>query len=608
MVIGAIIAIVVGVGIVAFARPADGDVIAAETTVAGAPVGDLTLAQAREVVLARARELLDDQTEVVADGPPAFSRTLSRRDLRPNPRIAAALDAADDPRGPWGRALARIGLAPEREVQLDFAYDEKRLAERIADIRADVERAPRDAAVAVDEAGARVVASAEGQALDVDALRRDLERFPPRIELGVTASAPTIDDAAAGAARRRANALLTTPPTIVLGSRRASLTREDVQAALGFRPGEERLQVILDPEILAAVLGPVFGQDEREPADASFAINGTVVSVVPSQVGRGVDIPRLATTLVRRAGRPATGARFTELKPELTTAEANKLRIREQIATFTTAYDCCGSRVTNIQRGAALIDGTIIPPDGTFSLNDALGERTVERGFVPAGQIVAGRLEDAIGGGVSQIATTTYNAAFFGGMEIIDHTPHQFYISRYPAGREATVSWGGPELVFRNDWPAGVLLKAFAGSNSITVTLYSSRLGRRVETVSGPQTDFVAPEVVEETDSGLPPGTRQVEQEAGGSGFTITYDRQVYVGDEVKRDEDYRWRYSPQNGYVTVGPPKRDPPPKKDGRPKDDAPAGEPTDETAPAAPEGSPPPDGAPAPGGVTPPATVPG
>ena len=73
---------------------------------------------------------------------------------------------------------------------------------------------------------------------------------------------------------------------------------------------------------------------------------------------------------------------------------------------------------------------------------------------MPAPQINAGELEDAVGGGVSQMATTIFNAAFFAGLDLVSHTPHEFWITRYPPGREATVSWGGPELIVRNDWPA----------------------------------------------------------------------------------------------------------------------------------------------------------
>ena len=105
-----------------------------------------------------------------------------------------------------------------------------------------------------------------------------------------------------------------------------------------------------------------------------------------------------------------------------------------------------------------------------------------------APQIAAGRLEDAVGGGVSQVSTTMYNAAFFAGLDLVAHTPHQFYISRYPEGREATLSLGGPELVFVNDWDAAVLISAQAGSNGITIRFFSTKLGRRVETETGPRT------------------------------------------------------------------------------------------------------------------------
>ncbi len=159
-----------------------------------------------------------------------------------------------------------------------------------------------------------------------------------------------------------------------------------------------------------------------------------------------------------------------------------------------------------------------MPAGGTFSLNETLGERTTARGFVPAPQINAGELEDAVGGGVSQLSTTTFNAAFFAGMRIVTHTPHEFWITRYPAGREATVSWGGPEMIFENDWPAGVLIRAEADDSGITVRMYSSKLRRRVT-------------------------TRTEGDPVEGTAFSVAYTRQVRVGDELKRDERFTWTY-----------------------------------------------------------------
>ena len=180
-------------------------------------------------------------------------------------------------------------------------------------------------------------------------------------------------------------------------------------------------------------------------------------------------------------------------QPKLTTEEAQKLRITELVSEFTTNYPCCAPRVTNIKRAATLLDGTIILPGKVFSLNGALGKRTKAKGFVSAPQIFNGRFEDAVGGGISQVATTLFNAAFFSGIKLVAHQAHQFYISRYPMGREATVSWGGPELIFRNDWPAAILMKLDASDSGITVRFYSTKLGRRVTTTTGEPYDLTTP-------------------------------------------------------------------------------------------------------------------
>ena len=221
------------------------------------------------------------------------------------------------------------------------------------------------------------------------------------------------------------------------------------------------------------------------PATPRFAVGEQGVRVVPSRPGRVLDVERIGRSLVSNLESTTHLARFAKTAPALTTEEAEKLDIREPISEFTTYYSCCQPRVTNIQRAAQLLDGTIVRPGEEFSLNGALGKRTVERGFVAAPQIFDGRLEDAVGGGISQVATTLYNAAFFAGVKLVAHQAHQFYISRYPMGREATVSWGGPELIFRNDWPAAILVKVAASDSAITVRFYSRKLGRRVETTTG---------------------------------------------------------------------------------------------------------------------------
>ena len=201
------------------------------------------------------------------------------------------------------------------------------------------------------------------------------------------------------------------------------------------------------------------------------------MQVVPSQNGRQVDMDAVATAIL--AGERRIDAPIAEVIPERDTAWAEGLGIKEEVSTFTTRHASGEARVTNIHVAADLLNNTIVEPGATFSLNDTIGPRTVDRGFVLA-PVFYGEFTEDIGGGVSQLATTTFNAVFWGGYEDVFHKPHTIYISRYPMGREATVNYGTVDLQFRNDSNAGVLIRTSYSSNSITVTFYGDKEGKVV--------------------------------------------------------------------------------------------------------------------------------
>ena len=252
--------------------------------------------------------------------------------------------------------------------------------------------------------------------------------------------------------------------------------------------------------------------------DATFRFSGSDVELVPAVQGRILDVAATALRLAE-SDSPRVEAAVTFVDPDVTTAELTALGIRDLVSEFTTYYPPGQPRVVNIRRAAAAIDGTILPPGGTFSMNEALGERTIAKGYVAAPQISGSSFVDSVGGGISQVATMLYNGAFFAGLELIEHQPHTLYIDRYPLGREATISWGGPELIFRNDWPASLVIKLATTETSITARLFSSRLGRRVE-----------------TETSAPYGH-------GGGGFEVDYTRRVYRGGRLARDERHHVRY-----------------------------------------------------------------
>ncbi len=128
--------------------------------------------------------------------------------------------------------------------------------------------------------------------------------------------------------------------------------------------------------------------------------------------------------------------------------------------------------------------GVVIPPGGSFSVNDHVGERTAAKGFVAAGAIRDGKHVDEIGGGISQFATTIFNAAYFAGLQIDASQAHSEYFSRYPRGREATMGFPAPDLAFTNNTPYGILIWTSYTDTSLTVTLYSTPHARAEQTGS----------------------------------------------------------------------------------------------------------------------------
>ena len=150
-------------------------------------------------------------------------------------------------------------------------------------------------------------------------------------------------------------------------------------------------------------------------------------------------------------------------------------QIVELVGEFTTRHRCCQGRVTNIQRIADIVRGLYLLPDETVSLNEYVGRRTREKGFVAAGAIRSGHLEAEVGGGVSQFATTIFNAAFFSGLDIPVYQAHSLYFSRYPFGREATISHPAPDLVLQNTTDYPVLIWTSYTGTSITVSMYSTK-------------------------------------------------------------------------------------------------------------------------------------
>ena len=180
-------------------------------------------------------------------------------------------------------------------------------------------------------------------------------------------------------------------------------------------------------------------------------------------------------------GRRLAVLGLTALAPELTTKDAKALGISERISTFTTDMGVSSpNRIWNVHLLGNYLEGTIVKAGETFSYNEVVGPRTIERGFREGQMIFGGVLIPSIGGGVCQTATTIFNAAFEAGLPVSERHNHSWYISHYPMGRDATVSWGGPDLVFKNDLKHAILIDVSYTDATFTISFYGTKQGRKV--------------------------------------------------------------------------------------------------------------------------------
>lgn len=559
MVAIAAVACVAAVPVIEALRHEDG-VIMPGTHVGAVDVGGLRLEVARGVVARHAARLAERGVSVEVTNTRAAPVHVSGAALGARPRIDEALAQAGE-RGVFQRVLDVFGIHREHAVPLLFSLSDARVKRLMGRVQAQAGTPARPATVEVVGDQLEVRPGRVGRGVDTALLQKALPTLPATVVLSSRVVAPAVPLAEAERARDQAQALLDAPPTLVAASgRRVTMRPATLRAALQFTPRDGRVEVSLDPARLEKPLAATFPGLQRPQRDADFRVVGERVKIVPDRPGQRIDVAAVAAAALRAPGGEVQ-VTTVPVAAEVTAARLRSLGVEALVSQYTTEFPCCEPRVTNITRAAQILDGTIIAANTTFSLNRALGERTVERGFVEAPQIANGEFKKGVGGGVSQVATTVFNAAFFAGLELLQHTPHEVYISRYPMGREATVSWGSPDLSFRNDWPAAIYMRVTTTGTSVTVQMFSKKLGRRVEASIGEQTGLVQPKEVRRFDATLDPGTEVVDQSMGGPGFDVAYTRTVYRDGQVHRDERWTWHYRAVDAIIREGPAAPDPPP-----------------------------------------------
>jgi len=331
--------------------------------------------------------------------------------------------------------------------------------------------------------------------------------------------------------------------------------------------------ISLDDEILVKKLEPLY------PLKAGFTIGeDEQVTVRPSQNGFDIDISETARNILKvieKQNRNVVIEVDTFVVPSFTTKDAEALNISHLVSRFTTYHSCCQDRVDNIHLVADILDEKYLMPGEVMDINDFIGERTEERGFKNAGTIIEGRLDESVGGGISQFITTFHNAVYWGGYQVIAHKPHSIYFSRYPVGIEATINWPYIDYIFKNDTKNGLYIDTSYDEESITVSFYGSNDNRQVigdhkggtniaVTNAGENSRIVISNVSEKynyreplieyrADTTLERGTQVLEQ-MGDPRWSVLVNRTVRQAQEVLRYDTWPVHYRQDNTIIRKHP------------------------------------------------------
>jgi vancomycin resistance protein YoaR len=271
--------------------------------------------------------------------------------------------------------------------------------------------------------------------------------------------------------------------------------------------------------------------------------------VVASSPGEVVDLTKLSADLLAVLPQPAPRRITATLKKQeagTTDADMAALGIKERVSTFTTRFPggLSSPRSQNIVTIAKEVDGAVVKPGAVFSLNGHTGIRSYPQGYKDAPVIVGGKLEPGVGGGASQFTTTLFNAAYYAGLEDVEHKPHSFYFSRYPAVIESTIFYPTLDLKFRNNTPYGILIDTSHTARTVTVSMWSTKYYDSVRTVRSPRRNITSPPTTYRE-----PGPKCIAT-SGLPGFTQDAFRVIRKdGKQVKR-EKFTWRYDPEPRFI----------------------------------------------------------
>lgn len=462
--------------------------------------------------------------------------------------------AGDQPLSPFTRLTS---FFTSREVGFATQNDQAKLTALLEGMRATTDHDPSEGTIKFDGATPSAVNPKQGQKLELDKATGVVLADWAKGELTLpvaTTPVKTTKEGVEKALNEVAKPAVASPVVVKGEGKDASLAPEQIAGVLVFEPADGgALNARIDNAKFAEVAGPQLKETEKEGKDAEVVFDSGAPVVKESVDGVGIDWDKSlekGLDVLKATDQREIKAEYKKTPAKVTTEAANKLGIKEVIGSFETGGFAADSG-TNIKVVAAKVDGAIVKPGDTFSLNGYTGQRAAQQGYVEAGIIDNGAPSRAVGGGISQFATTLYNASYYAGMKDAGHQEHSYWITRYPAGREATV-FENPDgssvidLRFTNDSETGVAIQTIWTPSTLKVVLWGTKR-YQIEGTTSEKSNFTEPQTVYKETQPCAAGN-------GAQGFTVTDTKIIkdMGGAEIRR-ENRTVKYDP-SPKIVCGP------------------------------------------------------
>lgn len=399
----------------------------------------------------------------------------------------------------------------------------------------------------------RVTVAEDGLEVDIPAAVEEVAQewltSPRPLELPTKPTAPVVsNEEVQRALTEEAEPLVSGPVTVQVDEQAAQVQPDQLASAATFVADNGKLTLVVEGDQVAQVVREELPELEDKAVDAKIVLGEGGPEITPHRQGSSLNTEELGPAVVAasRTDSRIAEASLQDVDPTLTAADMEALGIVEPVSEFATNLTSDPVRTENLRVGAAAISGVVLAPGETFSLLETLGPIDAEHGYGDAGVLVGGQLKKGMGGGLSQLATTLYNAVFFSGLEVLEHQPHTQYFSRYPEGREATIFSPDLDLKFHNDSDYGVLIESWVADWQIHVRFWSTKVWD-IESQTSPRREITQPTTITVSVPDCVPSG------AGGPGFLVTVDRVFSRDGQYVKTESSSWRYQPVNAVQCAG-------------------------------------------------------